>query len=46
MNWESVRDKEKSSRRLIDRFVSWLLYWSLLGIVLVSDEGKLDKYVA
>lgn len=46
MNWESIRDKEKSSKRVIDRLVSWLLYWSLLGIVLSNDQAKLEKYVA
>jgi dynein heavy chain, axonemal len=35
MNWESIRDKEKNTKKMVDRFISWLLYWSLLGIVFV-----------
>ena len=45
MNWESIRDKEKNAKKMIDRFISWLAYWSLLGVVLVDDEAKLEKLV-
>ena len=37
MNWENIRDKEKNAKTMIDRFISWLAYWSLLGVVLVDD---------
>ena len=45
MNWESIRDKEKNAKKMIDRFISWLLYWSLLGVVHVDDEAKYEKLV-
>jgi hypothetical protein len=28
-------------RKLVDRFVAWCAYWSLLGVVVVEDEPKL-----
>ena len=35
MNWESIREKEKTSKKMIESFTSWLLFWSLLGVVFV-----------
>jgi hypothetical protein len=46
MNWESMREKEKSMRKIVDRFVAWCTYWTLLGVVLVEDEPKLDKLIS
>ena len=30
---------------MIDRFVSWLIYWSLMGVIYVEDESKYEKLV-
>ena len=30
---------------MIDRFVAWVLYWSMAGLVCVDDEPKLEKFV-
>ena len=45
MNWESIRDKEKNAKKMIDRFVSWLVYWGLIGVIFVEDESKYEKLV-
>ena len=44
-NWESIRDKEKNYRKTIDRFISWLAFWSLIGVVCIDDEAKLEKMI-
>ena len=30
---------------MVDRFVSWLLYWGLMGVIFVEDESKYEKLV-
>ena len=37
MNWESIKDKEKNMKKIIDRFLPWALYWCLIGLVFVED---------
>jgi len=32
-------------KKLIDKFVSWAAYQSLIGVVLVEDEAKLEKCI-
>ena len=46
MNWESVREKEKGMRKLVERFVAWTIYWGMVGLVAVEDEAKLDKFIS
>jgi hypothetical protein len=35
MNWESIREKEKNMKKIIEKFVAWAIYWSLYGLVLI-----------
>ena len=30
---------------MVDRFISWVVFWSLIGVVFVDDESKLEKLV-
>ena len=46
MNWESVREREKGMKKLVERFVAWVIYWALLAIVFVEDQPKLEKMIS
>jgi hypothetical protein len=32
-------------KKFVDKFVAWCAYWSLLGVVTVEDEPKLEKFM-
>lgn len=33
MNWETIKESEKNLRKNIDKFVQWVIVWSLMGLV-------------
>jgi hypothetical protein len=37
MNWESIREKEKNMKKIMEKFVVWAIFWSVYELALIED---------
>lgn len=41
MNWETIKESEKNLRKNIDKFVLWVIVWTLINFIAPEDFAKL-----
>ena len=43
MNWNTIKEKDKNNKKIIEKFSVWVLFWSLSGLIDPENISKFEK---